>query len=221
MATRAKCAQRLSASLFVPPHRAALVAQRPVACSTPFGIIVRSTLQFLFCCSDVNMCSTPFGIIVRSTGDGRIGGYRYLRVLNAFRHHCSFHLSDQRLHFFLCLVLNAFRHHCSFHGRRLPAVARVIDVLNAFRHHCSFHGASRNPDDLLQSVLNAFRHHCSFHRGLDPLITSPKSGAQRLSASLFVPRHHAEELMREESVLNAFRHHCSFHCRWPRVDLHP
>ncbi len=61
------CAQRLSASLFVPPALAAANRTTASGCSTPFGIIVRST-------------RTTDGWVKLSA-----------EVLNAFRHHCSFH----------------------------------------------------------------------------------------------------------------------------------
>ncbi len=155
-------------------------------------------------------------------------------------------------------VLNAFRHHCSFHLRARRHASASASVLNAFRHHCSFHHVDGLPPRRRGQVLNAFRHHCSFHEVNGRKIVGPmmcstpfgiivrstlgglgegtnRGGAQRLSASLFVPHQISHFLNMAANcaqrlsaslfvplriaigdyliwrVLNAFRHHCSFH----------
>ncbi len=203
-------AQRLSASLFVPrrcawkilrgavlcstpfgiivrsTHLRVSVAQRELQCSTPFGIIVRSTLVIGVFASAANVCSTPFGIIVRSTVCLLDWPEGLHPVLNAFRHHCSFHTmprSPPRPHVkcstpFGIIVRSTLpdfalsrAYPCAQRlsaslfvpPRPRPTPARIHSVLNAFRHHCSFHSLPlvRLPWPLV--VLNAFRHHCSFH----------------------------------------------------------
>ncbi len=110
------------------------------------------------------MCSTPFGIIVRSTRCDDKASAVPDSVLNAFRHHCSFHPFGIGGAPYPLAVLNAFRHHCSFHVQRKVESDRLRpNVLNAFRHHCSFHNRLPGCGSGLLTVLNAFRHHCSFH----------------------------------------------------------
>ncbi len=252
-------AQRLSASLFVPRRSGRYGWAALLACSTPFGIIVRSTKRHSSASFSNSRCSTPFGIIVRSTSTGHLrdadaaGAQRLSaslfvpppmpwraprlalcstpfgiivrstlvgeglvgdrgQVLNAFRHHCSFHpaawsksmarkLCAQRLSASLFVPqLNVTQSFLLAAGaQRLSAslfvprghtldLERPLEVLNAFRHHCSFHSSNTDACTRHARVLNAFRHHCSFH-----------SGAGANGGRTAIP------------VLNAFRHHCSFH----------
>ncbi len=157
-------------------------------CSTPFGIIVRSTFGFEKPAEHTvraQRLSASLFVPHRFSGGSR----RSPGVLNAFRHHCSFHDSFVIVSSPLTQVLNAFRHHCSFHPVVFLDDFRPLDVLNAFRHHCSFHKSARrlplrvrqcstpfgiivrstgrlSPKPMaVLVVLNAFRHHCSFHAG--------------------------------------------------------
>ncbi len=207
---------------------------------------------------ETRRCSTPFGIIVRSTPKSSPAAHH---LPSAQRLSASLFVprrwrQDRRP----CRVCAQRLSASLFVPRRGYHRAPVrIDVLNAFRHHCSFHAPSATPSDLAapsaqrlsaslfvphgpqrradrqSHVLNAFRHHCSFHRPplvqrtlmhvcaqrLSASLFVPREvvakadgrlgGAQRLSASLFVPRARDRRPLHQPGVLNAFRHHCSFH----------
>ncbi len=279
-----RCAQRLSASLFVPLGKAGKAAPRPM-CSTPFGIIVRSTINrrlattgetagaqrlsaslfvprwiSLVVSSICRRCSTPFGIIVRSTSAkparrrrGRCaqrlsaslfvplqGGNQVFippEVLNAFRHHCSFHIKQLLLILLSPTVLNAFRHHCSFHDQVAHGVEYVAGAqrlsASLFVPHCRTRPRKRLPHRaqrlsaslfvpprarIRRGRLSAGAQRLSASLFVPPGRSSPtlkcEPRAQRLSASLFVPPRIAVPPDQSSAgVLNAFRHHCSFHRR--------
>ena len=137
-----------------------------------------------------------------------LAGIAANRVLNALRHHWSFHCRSSSMEF-VKSVLNALRHHWSFHHvASLTIGVTAVDVLNALRHHWSFHGDLRH--------IPAACDRCSTPCGIIGPFTAigrrdrrARAGAQRLAASLVLSRMHAQVGIRR--VLNALRHHWSFH----------
>ncbi len=189
---RAACAQRLSASLFVPQ------------CSTNRCDHYSSRAQRL----SASLFVPQQAHLPSAVGWG---------VLNAFRHHCSFHFLDALRAERIESVLNAFRHHCSFHLVRFKQSPKFVLVLNAFRHHCSFHWCRKADGEIAHAVLNAFRHHCSFHSEMSVWVI-PQLRCSTPFGIIVRSTHiqHATEHAAAQ-VLNAFRHHCSFHRRALRM----
>ncbi len=181
-------AQRLSASLFVPLIRIqegkisrlvcstpfgiivrstrALGVQQKTAwlCSTPFGIIVRSTTVPHNCSRLTARCSTPFGIIVRSTSSG-VALQAYMR-------------SAQRLSASL-FVPQSFRLTACMSATRAQRLSASLFVpLRAAMARPS----GRRCAQRLSASLFVPR------RSTPSARPARAGGAQRLSASLFVPR---------------------------------
>ena len=209
-ATRCASAQRLSASrsISVAPCAAPCAARR--ACSTPFGIT--EYIGTIAC--DLAM--------------------RYIKVLNAFRHHGVYrarvpptwsHLPKGAQRLSASRSISARRSPAlgpskcsaqrlsasrSISGRRaIMAGMERLRVLNAFRHH----GVYRAPARYCCARRPGCAQRLSASRSISGApsprpYSRAKFGAQRLSASRSIsahaPRDHGPY---RRSVLNAFRHH--------------
>ena len=176
-------------------------------CSTPFGINELFTWLAWHGMAADQMCSTPFGINELFTSRDLADDSCSIRVLNAFRHQRTVHMTAIVARVPSRDVLNAFRHQRTVHrtvtqpriircsAQRLSAstncspvvvtahVLRHWPVLNAFRHQRTVHLPPSPRTARSNEVLNAFRHQRTVHAVARMLRRATPSRAQRLSAS--------------------------------------
>ena len=202
-------------------------------CSTPFGVTVVCTPQFLDLVVTQALCSTPFGVTVVCTGGALLtpaptaGAQRLSASLWSAPDRRGNRPPGQH-------VLNAFRRHCGLHPTLRPELSLEgrcstpfgVTVVctspdngfssqstSAQRLSASLWSAPlRNtPHGCQADVLNAFRRHCGLH-GLTLLGDEWSSECSTpFGVTVVCTRLASRTGPTHQSVLNAFRRHCGLH----------